>query len=167
MSKIFRWIFGIIVGLIVISWLLVGRSDRQAYPAARRAEREVLPTSAPTLVPTLVAGMGCTQVMQSPEDYTVFEPGERFTTTWELQNSGDTKWERGEIDIRFLGAAANVPLHDGSDVYDLDRTVEPGEKYNFSVSMIAPEEVGTFGEIWEIVIGNQQICQFSVDIEVD
>jgi hypothetical protein len=32
--------------------------------------------------------------------------------------------------------------------------------------MIAPFNAGTFGELWEVVLGNQQICQFYIYIVV-
>jgi biopolymer transport protein ExbB/TolQ len=37
MNNTWRWIIGIIVGALLIGWLLVGRSDRQAYRIARGA----------------------------------------------------------------------------------------------------------------------------------
>jgi hypothetical protein len=40
MSNIWRWIFGIVAGLAVIGFLLVGRSSRQAYRIARGAVEE-------------------------------------------------------------------------------------------------------------------------------
>lgn len=37
MNNFWRWFFGIAVGILLIGWLLVGRSDRQAYRIARGA----------------------------------------------------------------------------------------------------------------------------------
>jgi hypothetical protein len=37
MRKVLPWIFGIAIALILVSWLAFGRSDRQAYRAARGA----------------------------------------------------------------------------------------------------------------------------------
>ena len=37
MSKTWRWIIGVIVGLILVAFLLAGRSERQAYRIARGA----------------------------------------------------------------------------------------------------------------------------------
>lgn len=37
MNNFWRWFFGIIVGVILIGWLLAGRSERQAYRVARGA----------------------------------------------------------------------------------------------------------------------------------
>ena len=52
------------------------------------------------------------------------------------------------------------------DVYDLAATVQPGATYNFSVSMIAPYNTGTYGEMWEVGMGSKVMCQFYVYITV-
>jgi len=44
--------------------------------------------------------------------------------------------------------------------------MEPGHTYSFTVPMIAPFNAGTYGEVWEIAQGNQQICQFYAYIGV-
>jgi uncharacterized protein YraI len=112
------------------------------------------------------ASSGSCLVSQNPADGTVFDAGMSFTTTWVLQNNTGSKWSDGEVDLRYLGAAANIPLHQGQDVYDLANTVEPGWTYNFSVPMIAPFEPGVYGEAWEVGQGSKVLCQFYVYIEV-
>ena len=37
MNNFWRWFIGIVVGVLLIGWLLVGRSERQAYRTARGA----------------------------------------------------------------------------------------------------------------------------------
>ena len=124
------------------------------------------PTVETTPPPAPASGTGCVLVSQSPADGTVYPAGTGLSTTWVLQNTGAEKWDQGEVDVRYIGAAANIPLHQGSDVYDLAASVEPGDTYNFSVSMIAPYETGIYGELWEIAQGSQQFCQFYVYIAV-
>jgi hypothetical protein len=58
-----------------------------------------------------------------------------------------------------------IPLHQGSDVYDLTTTVEPSWTYNFSVPMIAPYTPGVYGEMCGCPRG-QTICPLYVYIEV-
>jgi hypothetical protein len=70
------------------------------------------------------------------------------------------------MDVRYVGAAANVPMHQGADVYDLALDVQPGATYNFSVPMIAPYDTGTYGEMWEVGMGSTVLCQFYVYIIV-
>ena len=114
----------------------------------------------------LQAVAGCVLVSQSPADGTVLPAGTGFSTTWVLQNTGAEKWSDGEVDLRYVGAAANIPMHQGSDIYDLSASVQPGDTYNFSVSMIAPYETGAYGELWEVGMGSQTMCQFYVYIAV-
>jgi uncharacterized protein YraI len=109
---------------------------------------------------------GCTVTAQNPVDGTAFSPGTGFSTTWVLQNTSSDRWDAGEYDIAYVGAAANLPLHQGADRYDLASTVESGWTYNFSVPMIAPFDPGVYGELWQVVLGNQPVCQFYVYIEV-
>jgi len=125
------------------------------------------PPTVETTPPAAPAGLtGCMLVSQSPVDGTAYPVGTGFSTTWVLQNTGTEKWDPNEVDVRYVGAAANVPLHQGSDVYDLTATVQPGNTYNFTVSMIAPFDPGTYGEVWEVARGSQLYCQFYVYISV-
>ncbi len=109
---------------------------------------------------------GCVVVAQDPLDSTTFDPGKSFTTTWVLQNTGSDKWDSGEVDISFVGAVANLPLHQGTDRYDLVSSVDPDWTYNFSVPMIAPFEAGIYGEVWQVILGSQAVCEFYVYISV-
>lgn len=122
------------------------------------------PTVQPTPPPTGTSG--CSVVSQDPADGTVFPAGTSFNTTWVLQNNGSERWDSGEYDIAYVGAANNVLMHQGADRYDLTNTVEPGWTYNFSVPMIAPFDPGVYGELWQVVLGNQPVCEFYVYIEV-
>jgi uncharacterized protein YraI len=115
--------------------------------------------------PPPATGTGCLVVGQDPVDGTVFAPGSSFTTTWVLQNNGAQSWNT-EYDLVYVGAASNVPLHQGSDRYDLSSSVEPGWTYNFSVPMIAPFDAGAYGEVWQVVFGNQTVCEFYVYVLV-
>jgi len=124
------------------------------------------PTVETTPPPPPTGATGCMVVSQTPGDGSVFAAGAAFETTWVLQNTGDTKWDENEYNISYVGAAANIPLHQGSDGYDLTSTVEPGWTYNFTVPMIAPFDPGTYGELWQVVYGNQPVCEFYVYITV-
>lgn len=128
--------------------------------------------AAPPAPPTVAAtppspsGLGCTLISQTPADGTSINIGIPFNTTWVLKNTGSAKWDQGEVDVRYVGAEGNIQLHTGADVYDLTTTVQPGNTYNFTVSMIAPFNAGKYGEVWELAQGSKQICQFYVYITV-
>ena len=145
------------LGWVSAEWVIAQNTDNVPVVAA--------PPPPPVPATPPPSSGGCV-ASQDPSDGTVFEAGASFTTTWVLQNNTGSKWGETEIDLRYLGAAANIPLHQGSDIYDLSNTVEPGWTYNFSVPMIAPFEPGVYGEVWEVGQGGNSLCQFYVYIEV-
>ena len=105
-------------------------------------------------------------VSQDPADGSVFKQGTEFDASWVLKNTGTGKWDKDEYDIVYVGAVDNVALHLGPDRYDLTITVEPGWTYNLWVPMLAPHDAGKYGELWQVSLGNQPVCQFYVYIEV-
>jgi uncharacterized protein YraI len=148
-------------GWVSADWVVT--QNTESVPVV---EAPAAPAPVPTAPPPSTSATGCQLVSQSPADGTVFSPGTSFNTTWVLQNTGTTKWDQNEYNLQYLGAAANIPLHQGPDGYDLTSTVEPGWTYNFSVPMIAPFEPGVYGELWHLALSNQTVCQFYVYITV-
>jgi uncharacterized protein YraI len=126
------------------------------------------PPAPPVLEPTPPpsTSSGCTLVSQSPADGTIYNQGVAFDTTWVIQNTGTTKWDGAEYDLSFVGAVDNIYLHTGPDRDDLNTNVDPGATYNFTVPMLAPFSAGQFGEMWQLTLGNQAVCQFYVYITV-
>jgi uncharacterized protein YraI len=147
------------LGWVSADWVVTQGTDSTPVVTAPPA-----PPPAPATPPPATSS-SC-YVSQNPADGTVFAAGTSFTTTWVLQNNTGTSWDGDSVDLRYVGAAANVPLHQGSDIYDLANTVEPGWTYNFSVPMIAPFTPGVYGEVWEVGQGGSILCQFYVYIEV-
>jgi len=147
-------------GWVSASWVTTQNTANVPVVESPPAPPVVAPTPPPS------GATGCSVTAQTPADGTVFSPGTGFSTTWVLQNNGSQRWDSGEYDIAFVGAANNLLLHQGADRYDLTNTVEPGWTYNFSVPMIAPFDPGVYGEMWQVVLGNQTICEFYVYIEV-
>jgi uncharacterized protein YraI len=129
-----------------------------AAPAASPTINETPPAPSPSF--------GCVLIAQSPTDYTEFTPGAGFSTTWVVQNTGVGIWTANDVDVRYVGAAANIPMHQGSDTYDLGIDVPTGASYNFAVPMIAPYSTGSYGELWEIGMGSTVLCQFYLYIQV-
>ena len=122
------------------------------------------PPTVPAVPP--IAIEGCSIVSQTPNNGAMFTADTPFTTTWLLQNSGSETWDSTSLGIRFVGAQNDVQLHTGPSFFNLSTNVNPGNMYNFGVSMLAPFSAGSYGEVWELVNGNSQLCQFSVYITV-
>jgi len=149
------------LGWVSADWVYT--QDTSGIPVV---DTPAAPPPVETTPPPPPSTSGCMLVSQSPADYTQFAAGTGFETTWVLQNTGSGTWGTGDIDIRYLGAAANVPMHQGSDMYDLAADVPSGSTYNFTVSMIAPYDTGTYGELWDVGMGSTVLCQFYVYITV-
>lgn len=103
-------------------------------------------------------------------DGTTFAPGEVFTKTWRIKNTGSCAWTSG-YDIVFsggdaMGAASAVQLTPG--------TVNPGQNVDVSVNLTAPASAGTYRGNWQlrdpsdVIFGieNSSSGLFWVEIEV-
>lgn len=103
-------------------------------------------------------------------DGKVFEPGDTFTKTWRIKNTGSCAWTSG-YDIVFSGGdAMNAP----SAVQITSGTVNPGQSVDVSVDMTAPADDGTYRGNWQlrdpsdVIFGieNSTSGYFWVEIEV-
>ena len=72
-------------------------------------------------------------------DNTQVTPGQSFTKTWLVQNSGSCAWEAGFI----FNVVGGEPMSGAA--ITLNQAVEPGRQYEFSVQMVAP--TGKTGEL--------------------
>lgn len=79
----------------------------------------------------------------SVPDNTSFKPGERFTKTWRLRNSGDCTWSPQYALVFVAGdrmeAALEVPLNG---------YVPPNETVDLSVDLTAPAQSGQYQGQW-------------------
>lgn len=79
-------------------------------------------------------------------DGTTFEPGEVFTKTWRIKNTGSCAWTSG-YDIVFSGGdAMSAP----GSVQITSGTVNPGQNVNVSVELTAPALEGTYRGNWQL-----------------
>ena len=75
-----------------------------------------------------------------------FDPGEDFTKTWRLENTGSCTWTSG-YDIVFDGGdSMDAP----SSVQVTSGTVDPGETVDVSVDLTAPDDGGTYRGNWKL-----------------
>jgi len=104
-------------------------------------------------------------------DGTTFEPGEVFTKTWRIKNTGSCAWTSG-YDLVFSGGdAMSAP----GSVQITSGTVNPGQNVDVSVNMTAPASEGTFRGNWQlrdpsdVIFGieNSSSGLFWVEIEVE
>lgn len=100
--------------------------------------------------PTATPEPACTDEAQFVRDVTVadgsiFEPGESFTKTWRLRNSGTCTWTEDYALVHSAGYSLLAP-----DVTVLNSVVEPGELIDISVNMKAPSNEGSYEGYWKL-----------------
>ena len=107
----------------------------------------------PTLTPEGVADEGegpCDQVkfvkdVTIPDDMEL-EPGEKFTKTWRLQNSGSCPWTIGYLLYLESGDSLGAPA--SKDL--TSEVIEPGDTIDVSLDLVAPFETGSYQGNWKL-----------------
>ncbi len=79
-----------------------------------------------------------------PDD-TVIPPGEEFVKSWRLRNNGTCPWTEGYKIV----AVDDEPLGGDSEMV-VEVPVAPGQTTEVSVTLIAPEEPGTYRSNWQM-----------------
>ena len=78
-------------------------------------------------------------------DNTEVTPGQSFTKTWLVSNTGTCAWEVGFVFNVVAGDAM------GGTAVTLNQAVEPGRQYEFSVPMVAPtNKTGELKGTWRL-----------------
>ncbi len=124
-----------------------------------------LPTSAPSLTAspppseTVTLSSGTPKagtvnqaqwVAQSIADDTIFAPGEVFTTTWTLKNTGTSTWTTGYLLHYFSGDAFGAPKE-----IPMSKAVLPGGEIDISIQMKAPAKPGSYRTDWVMSTENR------------
>jgi hypothetical protein len=100
------------------------------------------PTATATLTPTKTTEVRCDQaafVSETVKDGADLDPGESFTKTWTLENTGSCTWD-ADYDVVFVSgdamdAPASQQLTNGE--------IEPGETVTIALDLEAPLSAGT------------------------
>ncbi len=96
-----------------------------------------------------------------PPDNTVFAPGEKFTVTWTIENTGTSTWSTGYYIKFYSGDQMSAP----DEVY-LPYSVPPGKNVQVSVDFTAPDSKGTKRSDWIFKNANDETF-YSFYIVVD
>ncbi|MFO7695834.1 MAG: NBR1-Ig-like domain-containing protein [Anaerolineae bacterium] len=126
-------------------------------PATPEPEAEAEPTA------TLMTGVLDSKYVRdiSIPDGTVMAPGQAFTKSWEIQNSGEVPWPDG-TELRRVEGAVMGPIESVSL-----NTRPAGERAEISVDMLAPGETGTHRSYWQLCVGDACFgARFFVEIKV-
>lgn len=82
----------------------------------------------------------------SVPDGSSMTPGQSFTKTWRVRNTGTRTWDAG---YRLSFVSGN-PLGGPPDVALPVVPVAPGQTINLSVPMVAPAQPGTYRSVWQL-----------------
>jgi len=94
------------------------------------------------------APQNCNQatfISETIPDNTVFQPGEEFTKSWRLKNTGTCTWNPNYSFVFYSGDRLS-----GAKTTDLDEYVEPGETIDILVDMTAPSDPDTYTGYWKL-----------------
>ncbi|MBN1536712.1 MAG: hypothetical protein JW908_08280 [Anaerolineales bacterium] len=138
-------------------------------PTASETLAPVTPTITPTLTLTPTVASGATGVSPDKADFvsdvsvpdeTQFAPGQSFTKTWRIKNSGTTTWTTDYALVyatgNQMGGAASIPL---------TSSIVPGSSVDLSVDLIAPMEQGRYVSYW--MLRNTSGTNFGVGPNAD
>jgi len=89
-------------------------------------------------------------VSETVPDYTTFAPGETFTKTWTLRNTGKTTWTTDYTLVRGESVPAGADWGAPPRV-SLPHPVAPNEEVTLSASLTAPSGIGTSILHWALV----------------
>jgi hypothetical protein len=92
-------------------------------------------------------------VAQSIADDTIFAPGEVFTMTWTLKNTGTSTWTAGYLLRYYSGNTFGAPKE-----ISLGRVVLPGGEIDINITMKAPANPGSYRTDW--VMSNENRANF-------
>jgi hypothetical protein len=118
-----------------------------------------LPAAAPLPINTLAFASPTTGVVAGCDnsafvnditipDGTVMSPGQKFTKTWLMQNTGTCTWDTN-YSLAFVSGDAMSGVKT-----PLTLSVPPGQQIKISVDLIAPTQTGDFKGIWQLMNGN-------------
>ena len=98
-------------------------------------------------------------VSQSITDDTTFKPGETFTMTWRLKNTGTSTWTAGYLLRYYSGDTFSAPKE-----IAIGREVLPGEEIDISIQMKAPANPGSYSSVW--VMSNENRSNFKEPVYI-
>lgn len=115
----------------------------------------VTPTPEPSPTPDVVDVSNCDLGAIYVRDVTIpdgtkMKPGEAFTKTWEIKNTGSCPWGRGYwlvfVNNQQMGAPDRVPIPETA----------PGATTEVSVTLTAPAAVGEYRSDWQMQVNEDR-----------
>lgn len=118
-------------------------------------------TVLPSITPTFGA-VGCYNsvvITETIPDGTKINPGQSFTKTWTVKNTGTCEWT---ADFKLVSLTDAM----GSDTFKIRRKVAPNETTDFSVNMVASNYPGTYTGIWRLCTDDGTLFGSSLSVRI-
>ncbi len=140
---------------------------RGASPTTPTTPPPTVTGTPPTATPTRTPGPGTATVPPSAcdraqfvrdvtvPDGTLMNPGQTFTKTWELRNSGTCAWSTSYQLVFFSGERMGA-----AETYAFTENVPVGRTARFSVPMTAPSTAGSYRGYWMFKNASGQLFGF-------
>ncbi|MGD0005228.1 MAG: NBR1-Ig-like domain-containing protein [Anaerolineaceae bacterium] len=133
-------------------------------PEAISTNSAVPPTQPPVNVVPSSSSSECNNSIYMSDvtipDGTILAPGQAFVKTWQFQNTGTCAWSSNYQIIFINGNAMS-----GSES-QIAQTVYSGNNANITVSLIAPDSVGTYTGYWRLADANGNVFGTSVYVQI-
>jgi len=136
-------------------------SPTPSIPTLTNTPTVVTPTVRPSSTAT-AAPFACQITKQVPENGKTFKPDADFDAVWTVKNIGTAIWDENEVDYKY---ESGDKFHQ-NEIYDLQKSVKPGESIDLIVDMRAPDEEGDYDTTWVLRRGSHTLCTLKVEIEV-
>ncbi len=150
--------------------LLTPQATFTPLPSETPAPPTETSTPSSTASPTPICDQAQFITDVTAPDGTVFQPGETFTKTWRLKNTGVCTWTSGYQLVFDSGDSMNGPVTQA-----LAGSVAPGQTVDISVTLKSPAAAGSYRGYWKLrnaagvllpVANGFQGAAFFVDIKV-
>ncbi len=117
------------------------------------------PTATPFSTPPPIPSPGCNRASFVADitvrDGTTFAPGQAFTKTWRLKNSGSCAWTKNYALVFYSGEQMSAPT-----LVNLPWPVSPGAMVDVTVNAIAPAMPGQYRNDW--ILRNESGALFGI-----
>jgi hypothetical protein len=114
----------------------------------------------PTVAPTATCyGLAFVSDVSVP-DNTAMTPGQTFTKTWKVKNSGTCAWDAG---FKFAFVSGDAM---GGATQTLAAPVAAGAVFDISVPMTAPNKTGTIRGDWRMSTANGQFFGDQIYVQI-
>ena len=109
------------------------------------------PTSTPAPPPACIDGLALVQHLNlDPSTSPQLDPGQKFTKSWRVKNTGTCTWNTG---YRLVFAHGDRM---GGNPVNVTREVPPGDAYDINLDLVAPLNAGTYQGFWQMQNANGQ-----------